>query len=77
MKYLGNGITAYAQVILSIVFITGYFICLRDFIHGHITTPPEWKDTVTALISLLTGSVMSIISYWFSRQRESSEDKSP
>lgn len=74
MKFLGDKATAYAQVILSVVFIGGYFICLWDFIHGHVNTPPEWKDTVQNLISLLTAGVLLILNYWFQRQRESNKD---
>lgn len=74
MKVLGDKATAYAQVILSVVFIGGYFICLWDFIHGHIHTPVEWKETLQALITLLTASVLQIVGYWFQRQRVSSPD---
>lgn len=66
--------TAVAQVILSIVFITGYFVCLRDFIHGNIRVPVEWKDTLQSLISLLTAGVLLILHFWFQRQRDSGPD---
>ncbi len=67
--------TAIAQVILSVVFIAGYFICLRDFIHGNIRVPVEWKDTLQSLISLLTAGVLLILHFWFQRQRNSDSDK--
>lgn len=65
--------TAYAQVLLTIIFLVGYFWVLTDFVHGRIQTPPEWKDTLQALISLLTAGVLLILQYWFSRQRTSTD----
>lgn len=64
--------TAYAQIILSIIFLAGYFWLLYDFIHGKIQVSTEWKDTLQALLSVLTASVIQVMNYWFSRQRESS-----
>jgi protein-S-isoprenylcysteine O-methyltransferase Ste14 len=60
---------AIAQVILSVVFIGGYFFILSSFLDGRIHTPPEWKDVLTALISLLTAGVLLILQFWFSRSR--------
>lgn len=62
-------LVGFAQVILSIVFIAGYFIILKLFMTGDIRTPPEWKDVLTALISLLTAGVLLILQFWFSRSR--------
>lgn len=62
-------LVGFAQTILSVVFITGYFIILAIFLTGHIHTPPEWKDVLTALISLLTAGVLLILQFWFSRSR--------
>lgn len=66
-------ITAYAQIILSTVFVVGYFLTLRDFVHGNIRVPLEWKDTLQALLSLLTAGVLLILNYWFARHRASSD----
>jgi hypothetical protein len=63
--------TAYAQVILSLIFLVGYFLLLYDFIHGKIDVKIEWKDTIQALLSVLTTGVVIILNYWFQRQRES------
>ena len=60
---------AAAQIILSVVFIAGYFFILGKFLDGQIKTPPEWKDVLTALISLLTAGVLLILQFWFSRSR--------
>lgn len=63
--------TGYAQLLLTIAFVVGYFLTLRDFVHGNIRVPIEWKDTLQALLALLTGGVMLILNYWFARQRQS------
>ena len=65
--------TAYAQILLSAIFLTGYFVTLWDFVHGKVHVPVEWKDTLGALLSVLTASVIQINAYWFSRQRTSSD----
>jgi hypothetical protein len=67
--------TGYAQLLLTVVFVVGYFITLSDFIHGNIKVPIEWKETLQALLTLLTGGVMLILNYWFARQRQSTEAK--
>ena len=69
--------TAYAQIILTIVFIVGYFWVLTDFIHGRVLVPLEWKETLQSLLALLTAGVLQILSYWFSRQRQSSDPAGP
>lgn len=66
--------TAYAQIILSVVFIVGYFIVLGDFIHGRINVPVEWKETLQTLLSLLTAAILQIVGYWFQRHRQSTPD---
>lgn len=63
--------TAYAQIFLSVLFVGGYFITLWDFIHGRISVPIEWKETLQNLLALLTAAVLQIIGYWFSRHRQS------
>lgn len=68
-------VTGYAQIILSVLFVGGYFICLRDFIHGNINIPVEWKDTVQNLISLLTAGVLLILHFWFQRLRSKDDDE--
>lgn len=69
--------TSYAQIILSAIFLTGYFVTLWDFVHGKVHVPVEWKDTLGALLSVLTASVIQINSYWFSRQRTSTAPATP
>ena len=65
---------ARAQIALSIVFIGGYFAVLVMFLLGYIRTPPTWKDALTALLGVITGGVLTILSYWFARQRPNDKD---
>lgn len=65
-------LTAYAQIILTVIFLIGYFVTLWDFVHGKVHVPAEWKDTLSSLLSVLTASVLQVMGYWFARQRVSS-----
>jgi len=73
-----NGrLTSYAQIILSVVFVGGYFITLWDFIHGKVAVPLEWKETLQTLLSLLTAAILQIIGYWFARHRAQDPPQDP
>lgn len=63
--------TGYAQILLTVIFLVGYFVVLSTFLHGKAVVDPTWKDTIQTLLSVLTGGVLLILQYWFSRQRES------
>jgi hypothetical protein len=65
--------TGYAQCVLTVVFLVGYFVTLRDFVHGNVKVPIEWKETLQALLSVLTAGVLLILNYWFARQRGSTD----
>jgi hypothetical protein len=65
--------TGYAQIILSAVFIVGYFGVLYAFIEGRVRVPVDWRDAMITLLGVLTANVGTICSYWFSRQRQSAE----
>jgi hypothetical protein len=71
MTQMTHRTVAIAQIGLSILFIVGYFITLGLFILGYIRTPPVWKDAIMVLLGVVTGSVGTVIAYWFSRQRQS------
>jgi hypothetical protein len=66
-----------AQILISIIFIGGYFVVLWDFIHGRIAAPIEWKEVLISLISLLTAGVLTILHFWFSRSRPQDNNGSP
>jgi len=65
--------TAYVQAILSFLFIGTYFFILIKFMDGGVRVPAEFKDAFTALLGVLTATVVNVISFWFSRQRQSSD----
>ncbi len=59
-----------AQVVLSAVFISGYFYTLNQFMTGEAKVPVEYKEVVITLLGVLTTVVVLIANYWFQRQRE-------
>lgn len=61
--------TCLAQIILSAIFLAGYFTVLVLFLMGYVLTPPSWKDALTALLGVITAGVMTILNFWFARQR--------
>lgn len=67
-------LVATAQVLLSCLFLGGYFIMLGLFLLGHIKTPVEWKDQLGVLIGVLTAGVMLILNFWFSRSRPTTNE---
>ncbi len=59
-----------AQVVLSAIFIAGYFLILWRFLDGDIRVPVEYKDMVMTLLGVLTAGVGTLLAFWFQRQRE-------
>lgn len=76
IKPLTHRGTAYFQATLSIVFILGYFFVLTLFLFGIVKVPGEYHDMMITLLGILSGSVGSLMNFWFSRQR-TSEDPIP
>lgn len=68
-------LVGFAQVALSALFLAGYFVVLFSVLSGWIKTPPEWKDVLVALLGVITGSVGTIVSFWFARSRPQGESK--
>jgi hypothetical protein len=66
---------AVAQISLSVVFLVGYFAMLALFITGKVATPIEWKDTLAALLAVLTAGVLTILGFWFNRSRTTLEQQ--
>lgn len=77
LKLLSHKLTAYFQAILSVIFITGYFFVLFMFLLGKVKVPGEYHDMTQTLIGFLTGALSTVIAFWFSRQRTSSDDPHP
>jgi uncharacterized membrane protein YccC len=67
-------IISYAQIGLSVLFLAGYFAVLVVFLMGYVKTPPEWKEALIALLGVITGSVLTIVGFWFSRSREANDN---
>jgi hypothetical protein len=59
-----------AQVVLSGLFIAGYFFLMYQFTQGVIKVPADYKDMFTALLGVLTAGVGTILAFWFARSRE-------
>lgn len=67
-------LVGFAQVVMSVVYTVGYFWVLNKLLNGEIETPPEWKDILASLVSLLTAGVLMILQFWFSRSRAKTEE---
>lgn len=61
---------AIAQIVISIVFLVGYFWLLGQFVTGRAKVDPEYKDIVNSLLSVLTAGVGAVIYFWFQRSRQ-------
>ena len=53
------------QMILSGLFIGGYFGVMCLYLTGHVTIPTDAKDMVTVLIGIMSASVTAIMAFWF------------
>lgn len=73
LHFLSHRATAYFQAALSVIFIVGYFYVLLLFLYGRVRVPGEFHDSIQTLLGVLTACVMTIIGFWFNRQRTSSE----
>ena len=60
---------ARAQVGLSALFLLGYFVVLILFMLGHAQIPVDFKEAFAGLLSLMTAGGLSILYFWFQRQR--------
>lgn len=66
-------LVGFAQIVISVLFLCGYFAVLSLFLLGYIKTPPEWRDALIALLGVITGAVGTIMSFWFARSRPQGE----
>lgn len=62
-------LVGFAQIALSVIFVSGYFLILGLFILGYVSTPQEWQEILKTLLGLLTAGVLLILQFWFSRGR--------
>lgn len=66
-------INIWPQIILSAMFIGGYFFVLYGLLDGEITIKDAIKDTALLLIGLLTREVPTIMQFWFGSSMGSKE----
>lgn len=64
---------AHAQLLLSVIFICGYFATLIMFMMGYAKVPIDFKEAFAGLLSLLSAGALMILQFWFSRSRQTSD----
>lgn len=64
---------AHAQLLLSVIFILGYFATLIMFMMGYAKVPIDFKEAFAGLLSLLSAGALMILQFWFSRSRQNSD----
>lgn len=67
MKY----VSLVAQILLTLIFVGGYLWVMNMFMIGQVVVAPEMRDVFIALIGVITGSVVTIMNFWFSSSRSS------
>lgn len=71
-------INIWPQIVLSAMFIGGYFFVLYGLLDGTITIQEAIKDVALLLIGLLTREVPTIMQFWFGSSMGSKEkDRKP
>ena len=58
-------VNKWPQIVLSAMFIVGYFIVLTLMMSGEFTIQAAVKDIVILLIGMLTREVPTIMQFWF------------
>lgn len=67
------GVNIYPQIILSAVFIIGYFLILGKVMGQAITLDEGMKALVFTLIGVITGEIPRIMAFWFGSSMGSKE----
>lgn len=71
-------ISLLAQIILTVLFVGGYLWVMQRFMSGAVVVAPEMAELFKTLISILTGSVITIMNFWFMSSRSSqAKDEQP
>lgn len=58
-------VNMWPQIVLSGLFIVGYFILLRYLLKGSIEVSPQMLPVATTIIGVMTAAVTSIMQFWF------------
>lgn len=61
---------AWAQLVLTVIFVTGYFGTLYVVLFGQAMLAPEMVRFADGLAGALTAMLAQQGSYWFARQRQ-------
>ena len=66
-------VNIWPQIILSTIFIVGYFVILGNVMNKRITLDAGMKALVFTLIGVITGEVPRIMAFWFGSSMGSKE----
>ena len=66
---MNDHLIATAQIWLSALFLTGYFIVIILFMLGYANIPTDYKEAFSGLLSLMTGGGLTVLYFWFQRSR--------
>lgn len=58
-------LSMWPQIILSIIFILGYFGILWMIFSGHVKLDGDIKDLAYILLGVMTGEIPRIMAFWF------------
>ena len=61
-----------AQIGITLIFIVGYFGVLFCFLTGLVKVPADYREMFSALLGVITGSLGTVVAFWFSRSRQAS-----
>ncbi len=68
-------VNKWPQIILSALFIVGYFVILGLLLSGFLSIAPGLKDTAILLLGIMTREIPTIMQFWFGSS-SGSKDKS-
>lgn len=66
-------VNIWPQIVLSAIFITGYFVILYMLFSGEVAISESLRDVVNILLGVLTAAVPQIMSFWFGSSLGSKE----
>jgi hypothetical protein len=71
---MNDKFTAWSQLFLSALFLTGYFVVIILFMMGFANIPTDYKEAFSGLLSLMTGGGLTVLYFWFQRTRGQASD---
>jgi len=66
-------VNIWPQIVLSAIFINGYFVILYMLFSGEVEITASMRDVVNILLGVLTAAVPQILSFWFGSSLGSKE----